>query len=162
MYRVEHMKDHDWPRVKAIYLQGINTGIATFQTKAPTKEEWFDSHDTVCRLVLKSNDETIGWAALSKVSIRPVYSGVGEVSIYIDPTYGGKGLGSMLLKALIVLSENENYWTLQAGIFPENKASLFLHKKCGFEVVGVRKKLGQTEEGIWKDVILLERRSKII
>jgi L-amino acid N-acyltransferase YncA len=148
-----------WPAVKTIYEQGIATGQATFQTGAPTWEEWNASHLTHCRLVAIEAGEVIGWAALTPVSGRCVYAGVAEVSVYISPDHRGQGVGQMLLDALITTSEQHNIWTLQAGIFPENQASVHIHEKCGFRLIGYRERIGQ-HYGIWRDTVLLERRSK--
>lgn len=153
---------HDeWDYVKAIYLEGIQTGNATFQTEAPSKEQWFEGHINECNVGYFQDNKMLGWAALSNVSSRCVYSGVAEVSIYIKQTERGKGIGDILLRSLIEKSESQGFWTLQAGIFPENIASLKLHLNNGFREVGRREKLGKMK-GIWRDVILLERRSNVI
>ena len=153
------MTERDWPAVRAIYEAGIATGHATFQTDAPTWEAWDRSHLPTCRFVAKNtHDEVTGWAALSAVSARPVYSGVVEVSVYVAPDMRGRGIGRGLLRALIAASEEDGRWTLQAGIFPENEASIALHRSCGFRIVGRRERVGQLG-GIWRDVMLLERRS---
>jgi L-amino acid N-acyltransferase YncA len=152
----------DWPMVKAIYEQGIATGNATFQTEAPSREEWDKAHLSSCRFVIEMDGIVRGWAALSPVSSRCVYAGVAEVSIYVSPEYSGKGIGTALLDKLIVQSGIEGLWTLQAGIFPENKASVHLHKQAGFREVGYREKIGKMKE-VWRDTLLLERRNpKII
>lgn len=149
----------DWPAVQEIYQQGIDTGHATFQTKAKTWVDWDSSTLKVCRLVAVSGEEVVGWAALSLVSSRPVYAGVAEITIYVAAARQRQGIGRQLLTALVVESERAGFWTLQAGIFPENRASIELHQKCGFRIVGVRHKLGQMH-GLWRDVLLLERRSQ--
>lgn len=151
----------DWKQVREIYLEGITTGNATFQKEAPSWEEWDKSHKLDCRIVAQLEDKILGWAGLSPVSSRSVYAGVAEVSIYVSQSSKGKGIGSKLLKALIESSEQNGYWTLQSGIFPENVPSLKLHKKYGFREVGRRERIGQMD-GIWRDTILLERRSKKI
>lgn len=156
---IDKMKYEDWEEVKEIYLKGIKTGNSTFQTKAPSWKEWDEGHSSECRLVAKEGDNVLGWAALSPVSSRCVYSGVAEVSIYVGSQYRGNGIGSSLLKKLIETSEKNEFWTLQAGIFLENKSSLLLHKKCGFREVGIREKIGKMKNGEWRDVVLLERRS---
>ena len=150
----------DWGRVRQIYLEGIATGNATFATEAPSWEQWDASHRQDCRLVAKQGDELLGWAALSPVSSRCVYAGVAEVSVYVGVNARSRGVGRLLLSALVEHSERAGLWTLQAGIFPENVASIELHKKLGFRVVGVREKLG-CMNGRWRDVALLERRSAI-
>lgn len=158
---IEAMRADDWPAVKAIYEAGIATGNATFETQAPTWEAWDKGHRADCRLVARANDEVIGWAVLSSVSGRCVYAGVAEVSIYIAEAARGQGVGKALLNALVAESEKAGIWTLQTGIFPENVASIALHKACGFREVGYRERLG-CMNGWWRDVVLLERRSSII
>jgi L-amino acid N-acyltransferase YncA len=154
------LREH-WPAVKAIYEAGLATGNASFQTSAPTWEEWDAAHLKHSRLVFLQGDQVKGWAALTPVSGRCVYAGVAEVSVYIDAGSRGQGIGKTLLKKLITESETNGLWTLQAGIFPENSASLQLHEKCGFRTIGVREKIGQMN-GIWRDTVLLERRSKTV
>lgn len=148
-----------WPEVADIYRQGIETGLATFETEIPDWEEWDKSHLPHCRLIARDKERKIlGWGALSPVSDRCVYGGVAEVSIYVSEAARGRGVGTKLLSELVKASETNGLWTLQAGIFAENKASIKLHEKCGFRIVGRREKLGQLR-GEWKDVILMERRS---
>lgn len=154
------MTDKHYNEVAEIYLQGIATGNATFQTQTPDLDEWNNSHLTHSRFVALQNNKVIGWAALTPVSGRCVYAGVAEVSIYISFSFRAKGIGDMLLKQLIKDSEANNIWTLQAGIFPENKASEQLHIKNGFRLVGKREKIGKMN-GVWRDTILLERRSSV-
>jgi len=152
----------DWPSVAEIYASGIATGQATFQTSIPEWTAWDASHLKSCRLVARADDGTIeGWAALSPVSSRPVYAGVAEVSIYIAESARGRGVGRRLLEALILESERDGRWTLQAGIFPENEASVALHVACGFRIVGRRERIGYMN-GIWRDNLLLERRSLVV
>lgn len=153
------MLDNDWEQVRSIYLEGIATGNATFETDAPSWESWNESHSKTCRLVAKGEKEVLGWAALSPVSGRCVYAGVADISIYISQTSKGQGIGTALLRSIINLSEKEGFWTLQAGIFPENTASLNLHKKAGFREVGIRERIGKMN-GVWRDVVLLERRRR--
>jgi phosphinothricin acetyltransferase len=161
MMIVKTLLPEHYPAVKKIYESGIVTGHATFQTEAPDFESWDRSHRKTCRLVMTDEqDQVVGWAALTPVSDRCVYGGVAEVSVYIDSDHRGKGIGKKLLQALIHESEKENLWTLQAGIFPENKASIALHEQCGFRQIGYREKIGKMN-GTWRDTILLERRSKI-
>jgi len=152
---------HDWERVRSIYLEGIATGQATFETRAPTWPEWDSAHLPAPRLVAASEKHVIGWAALSPVSSRAVYAGVAEVSVYVGNDSRGKGVGRGLLKSLVVESERNAIWTLQASIFTENVASLALHKSCGFREVGRRERIGQMNS-VWRDTILLERRSKVV
>ncbi|SMP45700.1 GNAT family N-acetyltransferase [Anoxynatronum buryatiense] len=158
-YTIETMKNSDWEQVAAIYLAGIQTGIATFQTEIPTWEAWDESHAQCCRLVARSNNEIHGWAAISPTSSRCVYAGVGEVSIYIDAACRGMGIGQALLNQLVKCSEENGYWTLQAGVLRDNEASRALHVKCGFKELGIREKLGKMPTGKWHDVVFLERRS---
>ncbi|OIU70649.1 GNAT family N-acetyltransferase [Rossellomorea aquimaris] len=158
---IEEMKAEDWEAVKEIYLEGIATGNATFQKEAPSWEQWDKGHAKEGRIVARTADCLQGWAALSPVSGRCVYAGVAEVSVYVSTQYQGKGTGSLLLDALIEVSESHGYWTLQAGIFPENVSSIRLHEKHGFRVVGRREKIGKMD-GIWRDTLLLERRSKAV
>lgn len=158
---IESMLVNDWDEVKRIYQEGIATKNATFETEAPTWEVWDKAHRTDCRILAKNDNKTVGWAALSKVSARLVYKGVAEVSVYIDSNYRGKGVGDKLMAALILESEINGIWTLQAGIFPENKASIHLHEKHGFRILGVREKIGKMGDW-WRDVVLMERRSKVV
>ena len=154
------MQPAHWPLVKRIYEEGIVTGNATFQTAAPEWEEWDAAHVKNSRLVFIDNNEVLGWAALTPVSSRCVYAGVGEVSVYVAAAARGKGIGKKLLQALITASEKNNFWTLQAGIFPENESSVKLHQDCGFRIIGRREKIGQMNN-VWRDTLLLERRSTI-
>lgn len=158
MHRMEAIKESDWLTIKEIYEQGIQTGNATFETQAPTWEVWNIGHLKACRILLKDNGVALGWAALSAVSGRCVYAGVAEVSVYVSSAARGKGIGRQLLMALVEQSEANNIWTLQAGIFPENLASLKIHESCGFRIIGRRVRIGQMH-GIWRDTLLLERRS---
>src|SRR5215472_2251867 len=158
---IDRMTEKDWDAVRAIYLEGIATGNATFETSAPEWEKWDANHLRSSRLVARSSEEVLGWAALSPVSGRCVYAGVAEVSVYVAERARGRKIGSRLLTALVEASEQEGIWTLQAGIFPENISSIEIHKRCGFRVVGTREKLG-IMNGRWRDVVLMERRSRIV
>ena len=151
------MRPEDWPEVRHIYLEGIAGGNATFETAAPDWEEWNRRHLDACRLVLREGELVVGWAALSPVSSRAVYRGVAEVSVYVAKAFHGRGLGLALLSRLVRDSEAAGIWTLQASIFPENVASIALHQKAGFRIVGRRERIGQMH-GIWRDTVLLERR----
>lgn len=151
-----------WPQVRAIYEAGIATGQATFATGAPAWADWDRDHLGHCRLVALADDgPVLGWAALSPVSSRCVYGGVAEVSVYVAPDARGQGVGRLLLGALVEASEARGLWTLQAGIFPENAASVRLHEQAGFRVVGRRERIGQ-QHGTWRDTLLLERRSATV
>lgn len=158
---IEEMRSADWERVRAIYLEGIATGDATFETDAPAFDVWDAAHLRACRLVARVGEEIVGWAALSPVSSRCVYGGVAEVSVYVGESARGRGLGRKLLAALVEASERNNLWTLQAQVLAENEASIRLHERCGFRVVGKRVRLGKLK-GAWRDVVLLERRSEIV
>lgn len=149
----------DWPGVRAIYEDGIRSGVATFETEAPEWDAWNATHLDL-RLVAERDGEVVGWAALSGVSDRCVYRGVAEVSVYVGEAARGSGVGRELLEELVARSEAAGYWTLTAGVFPENEASLRLHRACGFREVGVRERLGELG-GVWRDVLLLERRSAV-
>jgi len=152
------MESGHWPAVSDIYRQGIETGMATFETEVPDWDSWDESHLEHSRLVARDGEEILGWAALSPVSDRCVYGGVAEVSVYVAAEARGRGIGTKLLEALAHASEENGIWTLQAGIFAENKSSIRIHERCGFRLIGRRERLGQLN-GEWKDVMLLERRS---
>lgn len=160
-YTIDKMQRGDWKLVRTIFQEGIASGNATFETEAPAWDKWDSSHLADGRFVARVGHGVLGWAALSPVSSRCVYAGVAEVSIYVGLQYAGQGIGRDLLAVLVAWSEQHGIWTLQAGIFPENEASLALHKRCGFREVGRRERLGQMR-GVWRDVILLERRSKVV
>nr|WP_198160789.1 GNAT family N-acetyltransferase [Pedobacter panaciterrae] len=149
-----------WEDVSMIYLQGIATKQATFQTEVPNWQDWDKAHLAALRYVAIVDNAIVGWAALSPVSTRPVYSGVTEVSVYIHKDFCGRGIGKALLQKLITESETNNIWTLQSGIFPENIASIRLHEKLGFRKIGYREKVAKMDK-IWRDTVLMERRSKI-
>lgn len=155
------LRTEDWESVRQIYAEGISTGHATLETRAPSWEEWDLDHAPVPRLVALSGSEVVGWAALSPVSRRPVYRGVAEVSVYVAASSRGQGIGRALLAALVTASESAGYWTLQASILVENAASLTLHGQAGFRAVGRRERIGQ-RDGVWRDTMLLERRSPAI
>ncbi|HKA22583.1 MAG TPA: GNAT family N-acetyltransferase [Blastocatellia bacterium] len=155
---IDKLLEDDWESVRRIYLEGIATGNATFETEAPDWKSWDRTHLETPRLVARRPDEVIGWAALSPVSRRRVYAGVAEVSVYVASEAQGIGVGRRLLMALIEQAEQSGIWTLQAGIFPENEASIALHRSCGFREVGRRERIGKLGD-MWRDVILMERRS---
>lgn len=160
-YVIDQMRDADWEQVSAIYLEGIATSLATFETDAPSWEKWNNGHLQKPRLVVRAGNNILGWAALSPVSNRCVYGGVAEVSVYVGEMGRGQGIGRALLQALIEESEKNGIWTLQAGIFPENTASVNLHLRCDFREVGRRERIGKLN-GEWRDTLLLERRSKSV
>lgn len=161
MVTIRQFQEGDYPALKAIYQQGIDSGDATFLAQAMDWPEWNAAYLDICRLVAVEADRIAGWAALCKVSGRCYYGGVAEVSVYVANEAQGRGVGHALLSALVSASERQGFWTLQAGIFPENKASLALHEKNGFRALGVRERLGRMN-GCWRDVVLMERRSKVV
>jgi phosphinothricin acetyltransferase len=158
---LQEMTPGDWEQVRAIYLEGVREGNSTFETEAPSWEAWNDAHHKNPRLVMRDSERVLGWAALSPVSKRRVYSGVAEVSVYVTECARGKGIGRALLEALIERSEEAGIGSLQASIFPENEASIELHLKCGFREVGRRERIARLH-GVWRDTILFERRSKLV
>jgi L-amino acid N-acyltransferase YncA len=156
---IRELEAKDWPAVRSIFEEGIATGQATFETEAPSWEAWDGAHSG--GLVAEENGEVVGWAALSPYSARTVYAGVAEESVYVAAQARGRGVGRALLEALVDHSEQVGIWTLQAGVFPENRTSVTLHLGCGFRVVGLRERIGRLN-GEWRDVLLLERRSEVI
>ncbi|MCU0512923.1 MAG: N-acetyltransferase family protein [Anaerolineae bacterium] len=155
---IEPLTDAHQAAVLAIYAEGIAGGLATFETTVPPWSAWDANHLPAGRLVARRDDQVIGWAALSRVSARAVYGGVAEESVYIAAAARGQGVGRALLLALIEVSEAAGFWMLQGSIFRHNVASLALHERCGFRVVGYRERIAQ-RDGIWHDTILVERRS---
>lgn len=163
---IRPMTPRDADAVLAVYADGIATYNATFDTEPGTWEMFDRRFSPECRLVAEDNGAVIGWAVLSAASARPVYRGVAEVSIYISAAYWEQGIGKALMAALIEAAEAAGYWTLQGHIFPENAASIALHKKFGFRIVGTRERFGRMSagplSGQWRDVTLMERRSKVV
>jgi L-amino acid N-acyltransferase YncA len=155
---LRELTHEDWPAVRAIYEHGIAQGDATFEQEAPSWDDWNRSHLEGHRLVVLLDGDVVGWAALAPVSERCVYGGVTENSVYVADSAQGRGIGRALLEELVARAERDGIWTIQAGIFPENEASIELHRRCGFRVVGVRERIGQ-QHGVWRDVVLMERRS---
>ena len=168
-FLIEELRAGDRQAVLDIYAEGIATGDATFETEAPSWEKWDASHLREPRLVARTGEgvkegmqeDVKGWAALSPVSSRVVYAGVAEVSVYVGAGSRGEGVGGALLAALVEASERAGLWTLQAGIFPENEASVRLHLRCGFREVGRRERIGRMD-GRWRDTLLFERRSRVV
>jgi phosphinothricin acetyltransferase len=160
-YIIDSMRPEDAQQVLAIYAEGIVTGQATFETNPPNWEQWDAGHLSVCRLVARNKKTVLGWAALSAVSRRQAYAGVAEVSIYISEMARGLGIGNALMAALVEASEANGFWTLQSAVFPENRASISLHLKHGFRELGRRERIAK-HHGIWRDTVLLERRSRIV
>jgi L-amino acid N-acyltransferase YncA len=161
---ITSMKVEHWTAVRNIYQAGIDTGHSTFESSAPTSwEAWQQQRLNEFSLVALEGNTVLGWASLASASDRCVYAGVAEVSVYVTPEAQGRGVGRQLLGALVDQSESKNIWTLQAGIFPENVASVALHRALGFETVGIRRRLGKMRHGSlagqWRDVLALERRS---
>ena len=160
-YTIDKMYDADWDAVRAIYLEGIATRNATFETEAPSWDTWNNNHRPDCRLVARSNKNVLGWEVLSPVSRRPVYSGVAEVSVYVAADARGMGVGKALLRSLIDASEKAGIWSLQAGLFKENPASNALLKGVGFREIGFQERKGSMD-GVWRDVLHMERRSQVV
>jgi L-amino acid N-acyltransferase YncA len=156
---IRAMRTDDWPAVKMIYEQGIATRLATFETEAPAWEAWDGAHLAGPRLVAEEDGEVMGWAALSPVSRRPCYAGVVEESVYVAEGARGRGLGTALLDRLCTDAEAAGIWTIQTSIFPENVASIEVHRRCGFRVVGTRERIAQLD-AVWRDTVLMERRTQ--
>jgi L-amino acid N-acyltransferase YncA len=154
----EILTEKHWPEVKAIYESGVATGNANFSTNVPDWDEWDKNHVKNCRLVATADGKVLGWAALAAISDGCVFAGVAEVSVYVAESSRGKGVGKSLLSELVKLSDENNFWTLESRIFAENTASIKIHVDNGFRIIGSRERIGQLN-GIWRDTILLERRS---
>jgi L-amino acid N-acyltransferase YncA len=159
--KIQPMVHTDWESVRSIYMEGIQTGNATFDTEPPTWEEWDKGHVKACRLVARIGEDIVGWAALGQSKQKEAYRGVAENSIYVSSSSVGLGVGKLLLGELIRASEEHGFWTLQALVFPENTARIRLHTRFGFEIVGTRKRVGKLND-VWRDVVFLERRSTIV
>jgi phosphinothricin acetyltransferase len=159
---IEPLVETDWPAVREIFQQGIATGHATLEVEAPTWAEWDASHRATCRFVARRDGEVVGWVALSAPPPRRVYAGVAWLSVYVASAQRGRGVGRRLLERLIAASEAEGVWTLQAGVLADNRASLALHERAGFRRIGVQERLGRDGRGRWRDVVLLERRSRVV
>ncbi len=158
---IRQFKDNDFAAVREIYQQGIDTGHATFETRAKTQQQWMSATLEHCRLVAVISQQVVGWAALSAVSARSVYRGVAELSVYVANGHSGRGIGNSLLGNLVQCAESNQMWMLQASVFPENHASIALHLRHGFRRVGVRQHIAQ-QHGKWRDTVLLERRSAVV
>ena len=158
---LRRLEAEDWSAVREIYRTGIRSGLATFEVASPAWWEWDSAHHSRHRLVATMGDRIVGWAALAPTSPRRVYAGVAEDSVYVAPDAQGQGIGGALLSALVAGAEASGIWTIEAGVFPENGASVAVHQRCGFRIVGVREKLGR-RDGLWRDVLLLEWRSPLI
>jgi phosphinothricin acetyltransferase len=153
------MREQDWPACAVIYEAGLDVG--TFEETVPAWHQWDPTHLPEPRLVARDNGEIVGWAALGPVSRRPCYRGVTENSIYVAPGVRGRGVGRALLEALVTQADELGVWTIQAGILAGNDASVALHTRCGFRVVGTRERIAQ-KRGEWRDVVLMERRSDLV
>ena len=158
-FTIRQMRAGDWESVRRIYVEGLATDQASFETEAPAWEQWDRSHLKGCRLVACSEDQVLAWAALSPVSQRRCYAGVAEFSLYVGKSFRGNGIGKILLEALVEASEAQGIWTICASTFPENTVSLSVQSACGFRVVGRRQHIAQ-HKGVWRDTVLTERRSK--
>ncbi|MDR1555296.1 MAG: GNAT family N-acetyltransferase [Campylobacteraceae bacterium] len=159
--KIRKMSLDDIQKVLDIYRHGIDIK-ATFETKLPNIEEWDEKHLKVCRIVALIDKNIVGWAALMSVSNREVYKGVAEVSCYISPNHTRKGIGTLLMNKLISMSEQEGFWTLEVKIVEDNIPSILLCEKCGFRLVGYKERLGYDRDGVWKNIVIMERRSKLI
>ena len=159
--QIHLITENDYAQVSNIYGQGIETGQATFETEPPTWEQWKNNHILEFCFGVFENSRLLGWVSLSHFSSRNAYKGVAEISIYIDNQFKAKGIGNALMHHVITQSEEAGFWTLFSSIFPENLASIHLHKKWGFREIGYREKIGQMN-GVWRDTIILERRSEIV
>jgi phosphinothricin acetyltransferase len=158
---IRGLRSGDWPHVARIWADGIATGNATFETSVPAWEAFDAARLPEHRFVAELEGRVVGWVAASAVSARAVYAGVVEHSVYVDPAAQGRGVGRLLLERLIASTEAAGIWTIQSGVFPENEASLRLHERVGFTVVGRRDRLARLD-GVWRDVLFLERRSPVI
>jgi len=161
-FAIRALTRDDWSRIAEIYRQGIETGEATFEDRVPSWAEWDRTRHSRCRIVAENDRGVVGFAALTPASTRRVYAGVAEVMVYVAGEARSQGVGRALLHALVARSEADGIWTLQAGIFPENRASLAVHRATGFRVVGTRQAIGRFHDGRWRDVLLLERRSRVV
>lgn len=160
-FEISELAEQHWQQVRAIYAEGMATGLATFETDVPSWESWNARHLSCCRLIAHDGETIKGWAALSPVSARNVYAGVAEASVYVGERHRGEGVGRALLEALVRDSEQSGIWMLQASIFALNDVSVRLHARCGFRIVGRRERIARLN-GRWLDTILMERRSRVV
>jgi phosphinothricin acetyltransferase len=156
---IEELRAADWPACARIYEEGLDVG--TFEDEVPSWETWDAGHLAVPRLVARENGAILGWAALAPYSQRDCYRGVALDSVYVGWAARGRGVGRLLLTELVRRADDAGLWTIQASIFPDNEASIALHTECGFRVVGTRERLAQ-KRGVWRDVVLMERRSPVV
>lgn len=158
---IDPMQDSDWERVREIYLEGLATGQASFETEAPSWEQWDAAHSRHSRLVARDSDRVVAWGALAPMSRRRCYAGVAELSLYVSTAYSGRGIGKRLLSELVASSERCGVWALYGSTFPENEASIKMQLSCGFRVVGRRERIAQ-HHGVWRDTVITERRSRAV
>lgn len=158
---IDTLSENDWEKIRQIYAEGIATGYATFEVEVPPRERWFATHRSPCNVTARDGPEILGFAALSSISGRTAYAGVAELSVYVAERSRGLGIGSRLLRALIERSEEHGIWSLQAGVLPENEASIALHLRNGFRLIGRRERIARLH-GVWRDVLLFERRSSSV
>jgi L-amino acid N-acyltransferase YncA len=158
---VRELRPGDWPEVARIFEEGIATGNATFETEVPSWEAWDAAHLAEHRFAAEGEGAVVGWIAVAPVSARCCYAGVAEVSAYVGEEARGEGVGTELLARAIESSERARIWTLQTGVFPENTPSLGLLQRFGFRAIGTQKRIGRLH-GVWRDVVLLERRSEVV
>ena len=158
---IREMSEKDWEQVEKIYLQGIETGIATFNTESSSYEEWNGEHIDRCRFVYVDGEKVVGWAALSPTSSRCVYRGCAEMSVYIDNDYQGRGIGTELVKRLLCEAQKQGYWSILSSVISINLPSIALHKKCGFREIGYRERIAKDRFGNWQNVILFELRLEV-
>lgn len=162
MILIDNMEENDWKRVAEIFQQGVDSNISTLEKAVPSYQSWNLTRKKQGRLIARKEDEVVGFAVLTDYSYREVYSGVAEVSVYVDCENRGEGIGTMLLDKMIEFADSNGIWTLQSNILEENEASIQLHEKCGFRRVGYRDKIGKDKFGLWRNIILMERRSRKI
>ena len=158
---IREMNIKDWEQMKAIYLQGIETGVATFNTESPSYEEWNSEHIDSCRFVYVDGEKVVGWVALSPISSRCIYSGCAEMSVYIDNDFQGRGIGTELVKRLLREAQEQEYWSILSSVISINSASIALHKKCGFREIGYRERIAKDRFGKWQNVTLFELRLEV-
>ena len=161
MVEIRALTRDDWPRVEAIYAEGIATGNATFETEPPSWDEFDSTRLPTHRFVAVDAGDVVGWIAVSPTSSRECYAGVVEHSVYVAEAARGRGIGRMLLEALVASTDAAGLWTIQTSVFPENEATLALHERVGFRLVGRRERIAQLD-GSWRDTLLLERRSGLV
>jgi phosphinothricin acetyltransferase len=158
---VRDLRSENWAEVARIYAEGIATGNATFETEVPAWAAWDAAHLAEHRFLAERDGRVVGWIALSPASRRPCYAGVAEISVYVAEDARGNGVGTELLAAVVASAERDGLWTLQTNVFPENEPSLALLRRFGFRTVGTRERIGRLH-GVWRDTVLVERRSEVV